>query len=180
MENLQKKDESNDTTNNNDTELERERRRRIAAEERDADAWLATQQMAERSDAAAETQLTPICPAVAAAAGLVEERRSKSNLSPKEKQVFKARPVKVPPRINPETGEVKGERSCTKPPLVTLNVKPKNVKARTGFKNANHMLAYIIVICNGDLERIGERRSSLTWWEEWFLCFKGKYNYTSI
>ena len=38
---------------------------------------------------------------------------------------------------------------------------------------------YIVIICNGDFSRIGERRSSLTWFEEWFLYFEWKFGQTA-
>ena len=46
------------------------------------------------------------------------------------------------------------------------------VKRRTGFKSLDHLLAYILIVCNGDVERVQYKNSSLTWLEEWFFFFE--------
>ena len=53
------------------------------------------------------------------------------------------------------------------------------VKRRTGFPDVSTMIAYIIVIFNGDFEKVRERRSPLTWFKEWFLLFEWKYGKTN-
>ena len=53
------------------------------------------------------------------------------------------------------------------------------VKRRTGFDGPLNMIAYIAIICNGDFSWIRERRSSLTWFEEWFLYFEWKFGQTA-
>lgn len=40
------------------------------------------------------------------------------------------------------------------------------------------MIAYIVIVCNGDFERIRKRKSPLTWFEEWFLYFEWKWHQT--
>jgi len=52
------------------------------------------------------------------------------------------------------------------------------VKRRTGFDGSSAMIAYIVIVCNGDFDRIKERRSSLTWFGEWFLYFEWKFGQT--
>ena len=67
-----------------------------------------------------------------------------------------------------------------KPPAVLLKISPVEVKKRTGgFKDATHMIAYIIIVCNGDVNRIRQRKSPLTWFEEWFLYFGWKWHQTN-
>ena len=41
------------------------------------------------------------------------------------------------------------------------------------------MIAYIVIVCNGDFDRMKERRSSLTWFEEWILYFEWKVDQTA-
>lgn len=38
------------------------------------------------------------------------------------------------------------------------------------------LLSYIIVVCNGDVEKIKQRQTSLTWYEEWFMHFEYQWN----
>jgi hypothetical protein len=54
-------------------------------------------------------------------------------------------------------------------PLVNLNISAKEIKRRTSFNNIDSLLAFIFVVGNGDVLKIKERVSSLTWFEEWFL-----------
>ena len=42
------------------------------------------------------------------------------------------------------------------------------------------MIAYIVTICNGDFTRIKQRKSSMTWFEQWFYYFEFKYGHTNI
>jgi len=49
------------------------------------------------------------------------------------------------------------------------------VKRRTGFQSEKMMLAYIFVVCGGDVNLIRKRNSSLTWYEEWFFHFEWKW-----
>lgn len=54
-------------------------------------------------------------------------------------------------------------------PLINLSISAKEVKQRTSFNNINSLLAFIFVVGNGDMSRIKEWVTSLTWLEEWFL-----------
>jgi hypothetical protein len=54
-------------------------------------------------------------------------------------------------------------------PVVMLGMSDEEVKRLTGFPDEEGLLAYIFVICNGDINTINIRSSSLTWYEEWFL-----------
>ena len=55
---------------------------------------------------------------------------------------------------------------------------PKEIKRRTGFDDEKIMLAYIVVICNGDSEKMFSSKSRLTWFEEWFLYFEALWGRT--
>ena len=50
------------------------------------------------------------------------------------------------------------------------------VKRRTGFPSEATMLAYVIVVCDGDVEKIKFRQNALTWYEEWFMTFEYIWN----
>ena len=46
------------------------------------------------------------------------------------------------------------------------------VKRRTGFQSLNHMLAVVIIVCNGDHDEMIYKKTKLTWLEEWFFAFE--------
>ena len=48
----------------------------------------------------------------------------------------------------------------------------KEVKRRTGFRSLDHLLAYTMIVCNGDHKKMTYKRTSLTWLEEWFLYYE--------
>ena len=51
----------------------------------------------------------------------------------------------------------------------SLDMSNAEVKRRTGFCDKGEMYAYICVICNGDMDKIAETVTSLTWIKEWLL-----------
>jgi hypothetical protein len=57
-------------------------------------------------------------------------------------------------------------------PGVLLGMPNAEVQRRTGFTDNSALLTYIFVVCNGDINTIKKRTSSLTWYEEWFLHFE--------
>ena len=61
----------------------------------------------------------------------------------------------------------------TEPTITPSTINNREVKGRTRFKTLPLLLSYIAVVCNGDMERIMECETSLTWFEEWFLFFSG-------
>jgi len=77
------------------------------------------------------------------------------------------------------------EKEPTKPrryeraPLVTPSIESSEVKRRTGFGSALELIAYVVTVCNGDVDRIRQRKSSMTWFEEWFLYFEWSYGQTN-
>lgn len=57
-------------------------------------------------------------------------------------------------------------------PVVTLHISRSEVKRRTGFSNIKVLLTWIFIACNGDIDKISHRSSSMTWFEEWFMHFE--------
>ena len=55
-----------------------------------------------------------------------------------------------------------------------------DVKRRTGFQLLKHLLAYIILVCNGDHDKMTEKTSTLTWLEECFFAFEYLWGRTCI
>ena len=47
-----------------------------------------------------------------------------------------------------------------------------DIHRRTGFFTEKQMLAFIIIVCNGDIDEIGRKSTSLTWYEEWLFYFE--------
>jgi len=47
------------------------------------------------------------------------------------------------------------------PPKVFPDMLSGEVRRRTGFDGSSAMISYIVIVCNGDFDRIKERRSSL-------------------
>ena len=64
--------------------------------------------------------------------------------------------------------------------ISTVHNEKKDVKRKTGFKDVETLLAYAIVVCNGDLNLLRNRCSILTWFEEWVLYFEWSYGYSNI
>ena len=47
------------------------------------------------------------------------------------------------------------------------------ISRRIGFKSREDLLAMIVIICNGDANKISDNTTkSLTWFEEWMLFFE--------
>ena len=55
------------------------------------------------------------------------------------------------------------------------------IKRKTGFDSENDMLAFIFVVCNGDIQKIMETThlSVLTWYEEWCIYFEKMWGRTN-
>ena len=60
-------------------------------------------------------------------------------------------------------------------PIVDLTITDREVLRRTGFGSLSALLAYVFIVSNSNIDIIMHRKSSLTWFEEWFLHFE--YNY---
>ena len=46
------------------------------------------------------------------------------------------------------------------------------VRMRTGFKSLNHLLAFVMIVCNGGHNVMIHKATKLTWLEEWFSTSK--------
>jgi hypothetical protein len=58
-------------------------------------------------------------------------------------------------------------------PVLTLdNLTDDEVQRRTGFRDLELMLAFALVVCRGDIEKLTCTNSRLTWIEEWVLYFE--------
>jgi hypothetical protein len=152
----------------NETEIERERRLRQEAEANVASAWLVAQQVVECSS---PDTPSPICPSVSKAAGLVPSK-TVTNSHPSSRKLFQWKAI--------SSSTTKQSRSADKAPRYNpTTITNVEVKRRTGFSSINNLLAYIIIICNGDFERIRSvRRTSLMWFEHFFLYFEWTYHNT--
>jgi hypothetical protein len=62
--------------------------------------------------------------------------------------------------------------------IVDLTIDDDVVKQRTGFIGQDSMLIYIFIVCNGDVNVILSRSTSLTWFEEWFAHLEYKWGQT--
>ena len=62
--------------------------------------------------------------------------------------------------------------------MVTTFVHPgiersNDIKAATNYRSEKEMLAYIIIVCNGDWETMTESVTGImTWYEEWYFFFE--------
>lgn len=121
------------------------------------------------------------CPVVEMKAGLVSGKDSTSHLAPNQKKRFRVEEVQQSfLRVGEERSKGKNELSSMKPPKVVPTMSQSEVQRRTGFRNASALLAYLIVICNGNFDRMRERRTSLSWFEEWFIYLEFKYHHTNV
>lgn len=57
-------------------------------------------------------------------------------------------------------------------PAVVFALDAATVKKDTGFANMLMLLRFVLVVCNGDIEVVTNRATSITWLEEWFLYFE--------
>ena len=132
-----------------------------------AEARKAIQQMAEVGET--DKVFIPINCSVALAAGI---------------SVDTSPPVQTPGKnffnysIKPSSHIKTKQYAANKPPIVAPGVPDSEVKRRTGFPTEGAMLSYIFLVCNGDAELVKQRRTSLTWYEEWFFHFEYKWGRT--
>jgi hypothetical protein len=156
-----------------------------------ASTMLQMQRLAELTSDDSRQSSPTTCPAVEKSAGFVEGKERPSNLAPNQKRRFKVVEVKNTflrsssnknknSTANKHYSTGKKELSAQKPPTVLPTMDCSEVKRRTGFCNVSTLLAYVIVVCNGDFDRIRKRRTSLTWFEEWFLYLEWKYHATNL
>jgi len=78
--------------------------------------------------------------------------------------------------------EVKGSKKELVPPKVDpVTTTDGAIQQLTGFVSMFALLAFILVVCNGDVDVMLESCTELTWFEEWvlyFQCMWGRQNIT--
>ncbi len=85
-----------------------------------------------------------------------------------EEQVRKRTHDEATPTITPVQKKSKTHQpACVKPDDID-----SEIQRRTGFKSQKHLLAYIIIVSDGDIDMISERNTELTWYEEWVFSFE--------
>lgn len=133
-----------------------------AAEASAAESRKVVQQMAEVTEDAQEPSIK-INPSVARAAGLPVDTRLSPPVKTEGKTFFRSE-VR-------QTANSKAKRvlAASKPPLMTLDIEDSDVQRRTGFPSKDLLLAYVFIICDGDVDLITRRSTSLTWFEEWMF-----------
>ena len=124
----------------------------------------AVQQIAEET--CQETNI-PINSSVQQAAGMVTQKGNSESIKKPNRCFFHCDPIKhATARIHFEEDHI---------PSVYLGMPDNEVKRRTGFPSEISLLSYMFIVCNGDIDVIKERKTSLTWYEEWFLHFEYKW-----
>ena len=63
----------------------------------------------------------------------------------------------------------------TSPPSVLPNISDELMNDRTGFKSTAMMLSFVMLVCDGNVEKMMERDHFLTWFEEWLLFFQWQW-----
>lgn len=117
----------------------------------------AVQQLAEEN---CSDKHVPINSTLQQMSGLDAQKGNANSVKMPNKHFFHADPVRK---------KVKRHYAADEPPSVHLGMSDKEVKRRTGFPCEKALLSYIFVVCNGDIDTIKKRQTSLTWYEEWFL-----------
>ena len=69
-------------------------------------------------------------------------------------------------------------RRAKRQPRVSPSISDIKVKQRTGFGGPIDMMVYTIIICNGDMEKVSQRSTSMTWFEEWLMYYEWTYGQT--
>ncbi len=139
------------------------------AEAAHADAVRATLALNQTIEQMADDQHVPINPKVKRAANLEHHIEDPSMPTP-EGLFFRARVHK--PKAEPF------HRTADDSPLVDLDTPDDEVRRRTGFPTMSALLTYIFIICNGDVNEILQRCTSLTWFEHFFVHFEYKWGRT--
>ena len=133
------------------------------------------QQMVELSSQ--EPTPLKINASVAQEAGLLCDERESPPVQTPNKTFFNSE-VRITPRSNEKTTRIFVK---SQPPILHPQLDGSNdakVKRTTGFPNEAMMIAFIISVCGGDAKLVMERRTSLTWYEEWYFFFEFEWGRT--
>ena len=88
-------------------------------------------------------------------------------------------PVENRPFVHSDLVKKRGAHLSDMGPIVDLRMRDSEVKRRTGFRTKEDLLSYIFVVCDGDINTVQMRSSSLTWFEEWFMHFEHEWGRTT-
>ena len=113
----------------------------------------------------------PINASVAKAAGL-DVHKSRPAIFTPNKHFFRTTPIPSNNKRKPFIAD--------SDPIVTPGMSASEIKRRMGFPNEQHMLAYIIFVCDGDINEIRKRYTLMTWYEEWFFHLERKWGRTLL
>jgi len=78
----------------------------------------------------------------------------------------------------PRQGDTTRTEHSKLQPTITLDISDDEVQRRTGFPTKQHLLSYIFIVCDGDINLITRRQTVLTWLEAWFMHFEFKWGRT--
>ena len=115
---------------------------------------MCAQKMAEES--CTDQDRIPLNESVAEAAN-IKLKKGNADLFLCNNKLFRATPV-----TKTKTLRKKADDS----PVVQPGMSDSEVKRRTGFPNEKTMISYIIVACDADVDKIEERQTSLTWYDD--------------
>ena len=48
----------------------------------------------------------------------------------------------------------------------------KEIKRQTNWESEDVMMQYVLVVCNGEFNKLQKRVSTMAWFEEWLLYFE--------
>ena len=116
-----------------------------------------------------ENHVNLMSPSVRKIVGLDVHYTNHPFLSPQSKSAFKSTPSPI------HEDQKQRHLNAYNPPIVWPGTLDKEIKRRTGFTSEQCFLAFIIIICNGNIDRIRQRHTPLTWYEEWMLYFELKW-----
>ena len=119
------------------------------------------QQMAEET---CQEKDIPINASVRLAAGMDTKKGNASSVVKPNRHFFHSDPTKQ--ASNTRSYAADGSET------IHLGMSDSEVKRRTGFPCEISLLTYIFAVCNGDIDIIKTRQTTLTWYEEWFLHFE--------
>ncbi len=71
--------------------------------------------------------------------------------------------------VSSKPGSLKAESYKRRSAVSLDSLKPSEVRERTGFEDVRELLFFVTVVGGGDLNRMTEKTSYLTWLEEWFF-----------
>ena len=133
-----------------------------------AESRMALQLYVDVNESKKETISSPMNPSIAREAGIITSPLASPPVKGDGKLFFQRDVVETAT----EPPEKKNNRSWNSPPKVTLDMRPIEVKHRTGFMSMPVLLCFVFVLCEGDIELMLKRFTPLTWLEEWFFYFE--------